>query len=148
MSYAVRNDGLGWRAIGSVDELMPGETFAVDAPDASFEQAKDIRRHQIRAAYETAAGLGVSAQGTIWNGGFDSAIKLDAAKRLAEAAGASEVVLFDLDNEPHQLDMATAQIVVMAVASAFQLALAQKQQLIRAIDSAATPAELELVVWP
>jgi hypothetical protein len=34
MSYAIRNDGLGWRAINSRADLMDGEIFSKDQPPA------------------------------------------------------------------------------------------------------------------
>lgn len=32
MSYAIRNDGLGWRAINGADDVGPGEEFSATVP--------------------------------------------------------------------------------------------------------------------
>ena len=33
MSYAIRNDGQGWRAVNSADDIGDGETFAEQIPE-------------------------------------------------------------------------------------------------------------------
>lgn len=114
----------------------------------SFADAQEAKRTTIRERYALEAMANVEVAGLVWDGGFDSAIKLDAAKRLAEAAGASDVTFFDADNDPHLLDFATAQTIVISVASAFQVALATKQALMRAVSDAQTDSDLDQVEWP
>lgn len=134
-------------------DLLPSGSVAITIDEADalrapeFSEAQEAKRLEIRAAY-AATGSAVVANGVTWDGGFDSAIKLDAAKRLAEAAGASDVTFFDAANTPHVLDFATAQSVIIAVASDFQVALATKQALMRAINDAQTDSDLNLVEWP
>jgi len=38
MSYAVRNDGLGWRAVNNADDVMDGETYSDTIPAPAFDQ--------------------------------------------------------------------------------------------------------------
>jgi len=134
-------------------DLLPSGSVAITNEEADalrapkFSEAQEAKRIEIRSAY-AATGSAVVANGVTWDGGFDSAIKLDAAKRLAEAAGASDVTFFDAANAPHVLDFATAQSVIIGVASAFQAALATKQALMRAINDAQTESDLYLVEWP
>lgn len=114
----------------------------------SFADAQEAKRTIIRERYAQAATANIEVAGLTWDGGFDSAIKLDAAKRLAEAAGASDVTFFDAANDPHVLDFVTAQTIVISVASAFQSALATKQALMRAVADAQSESDLNLVEWP
>jgi len=37
MSYAVRKDGLGWRAVNSKDDLVDGEFYSEDIPQLSID---------------------------------------------------------------------------------------------------------------
>lgn len=115
---------------------------------AMLEVLKSEQKNVIKSAYEKAAEADVTdGNSVVWNGGFDSAIKLDAAKRLAETAGATDVVFFDIENIGHTLSMVEATAVVMAVAGAFQTALAQKQNLHKAITDATTVAAVDAAVW-
>ncbi|TVO57514.1 hypothetical protein [Denitromonas halophila] len=127
---------------------LTGAPTLIDPPPPTFEEMKESKRADIRAAYALSAEAPVIADGVTWDGGFDSAIKLDAAKRLAESAGLSDVTFYSSDNLPHVLSFSAALQIVIAVAGAFQSALATKQTLMRAIDDAADTDELALVVWP
>lgn len=55
MSYAVRNDGLGWRAVSSMDDVGPEETFSAYPPPelpAKHQAEKDEILTQARAVRE------------------------------------------------------------------------------------------------
>lgn len=41
VSYAIRNDGKGWRAVKSVDDALPDETFATEKPEIAVEDARE-----------------------------------------------------------------------------------------------------------
>lgn len=113
-----------------------------------LDSLKDIQRESIRKAYVTAADAPVTdANGNVWHGGWDSAIKLDAAYRLAEKAGLSSVTFYDVDNVGHDLPLVDADSVVQKVASAFQSTLAKKQGYMRDIATATTTGEVEAVIW-
>jgi len=100
--------------------------------------AKEAKRTEVRTAYELDAGADVTVGTIVYQGGFDSAIKLDAAKRLAEAAGLLDVTFFDSTNNPQVLLLADAQLVILSVAAAFQTALARKQAAMVKIDKSTT----------
>lgn len=63
MSYAIRKDGLGWRAINSPDEVAVDETFSVDEP--ALTQTPD----QIVEKYESALQGALDAGAKSW--GYD-----------------------------------------------------------------------------
>lgn len=86
--------------------------------------------------------------GTVtYNGSFDSAMKMDAAQRLMESAGAATVDFYDIDNVAHTLAFADATKVVQGVAGAYQVAFAKKQSKLVAIAQAANPAAVQAIVW-
>lgn len=117
------------------------------AIDPALRALQNDRRTTIRKLAADAANANVNAIGIEWQGGFDSAIKLDAAKRLAEAAGATTVVLYDAEDVAHTLDMADATTVAIAVAAAYQAALAKKKAAFRAISAANTAEQLDAITW-
>lgn len=123
---------------------------AGNTPDPAFtlEQLKDKKRQEIRHAYATAASQPVTdANGVTWNGGYESAMKLDAAIRLAELAGATDVTLYDITNAGHLLPLADAKAVVLVIGDYVQTQFAKKQQLMLDIDAAADQASLDAIVW-
>jgi len=122
---------LDWVAAGNTPE--PEFTAA-----KLLANAKEAKRTEVRTAYELDAGADVLVGTVTYQGGFDSAIKLDSAKRLAEAAGLTKVTFFDSTNSPQVLLLADAQLVILSVAAAFQTALARKQAAMVKIDKSTT----------
>ena len=115
---------------------------------AIIEILKAEKKAQVKAIYEKVSTADVTdGNNNTWNGGFDSAMKLDAAKRLAETIASPTVTFFDVDNQAHMLTIAEATDVVLAVANVFQTALAQKQNLYDEINDAVTIAELDAAEW-
>jgi|GEM_PF-2788580 len=122
----------------------PGGVFV--APDPDIETVRAIVRNDVRQGYETSCLLAVTALGIFWDGGFESAIKLDAAQRLNQAANLPDVTFFDSENQPHQLSFEDALEVIITVAATFQYKLAKKQALMRTIDSASAEDLLD-IAW-
>jgi hypothetical protein len=112
-----------------------------------LEPLKDIIRSQVRNSFLYSSLLPVSAIGFAWDGGFDSALKLDGAKRLAELAGLSNVTFYSADNVGHDLSIADAAQVVLAVAGAYQTAFARKQSAMVAIDAATTIEQVNAIKY-
>ena len=112
----------------------------------TFEELQVQKRNEIRSAYQKAADDPVIAIDITWNGGMDSAMKLDGAKRLAELCGQDHVTFYDIENSSHSLTMKQADEVIKEVGIAFQTALAKKQGLFKQITQADNK-ELELIKW-
>ena len=112
--------------------------------------AKSIKHSEIRTAFNTAALLPVTdSNGIHWSGGYDSAMKIDAAKRMAELAGLTEVTLFDDANVEHVLNMADAALVILTVGADYQTKFAHKQALMVAVDglpNTAIQADIDAIV--
>lgn len=122
-----------------------------NTPEPAFTEAellgkvKEAKRNKIRAEFEVASNLPVEVNGVSYVGGFESAIKLDAAKRMAEQAGSAEVVFFDINNDPHVLSLADATVVVLSVGADYQTKFATKQAKMVAVEMATTIQEVEEV---
>ena len=108
---------------------------------------KTLKQADVRKAFDSVCLADVSIDGIIWNGGFDSAIKLDAAKRLAESAGLTKVTFFDASKTPHILTIEEAMGVIIGVSVDYQTKLAKKQELMKAIEDATAVEEVELISW-
>lgn len=134
------------------DNFVKHNYQVVDKSDAELLEIMDAlkaeKKAEIKAAFIDASNADVTDDNNnTWNGGFDSAMKLDAAKRLAETIGSPTVTFFDVDNQAHMLSIADATDVVLAVSNVFQAALAQKQNLYDEINDATTVAQLDAAEW-
>ncbi|MEW4983057.1 MAG: hypothetical protein AB1Y26_07480 [Cycloclasticus sp.] len=119
-------------------------------PDFVIGDAKNIKHSEIRTAFNTGSVLPVTdANSDVWSGGFDSALKIDAAKRMAEMAGLTAVSIFDAANVEHALSLAEADVVILTLGADYQTKFAQKQALMTAVDAlgeTATQADLDAIV--
>lgn len=56
MSYAIREDGLGWRSVSGPDDVVAGEYFSLDMPadrqKTISEMALDVRAERDRRLYD------------------------------------------------------------------------------------------------
>ena len=59
MSYAIRKDGQGWRAVNSPDDVGPDETFSDAIPTPSAAQAKSAKWESIKAERDRRKAGGV-----------------------------------------------------------------------------------------
>jgi hypothetical protein len=50
MSYAVRNDGKGWRAVSSIDDVTTDETYSETEPVLKTPVPLVVKMHQARLA--------------------------------------------------------------------------------------------------
>lgn len=113
----------------------------------TVSKAKEAKRSEIRSAFTDASEEPIQHIGINWHGGFDSAIKLDAAHRLAETAGLTETVFYDTNNLGHALSLQDAKSVIIQVSKTYQEILAKKQGLMRQVDLAETPEQVGAVQW-
>jgi len=128
------------------------DTVSVILPESpNLDQIKDAYKTLFRGIYDilsngnVVVGSGLTA--VTYQGGFDSAIKLDAAKRLSEVAGLTSVTFFDIYNKPHTLAIPDATTVILSVATAFQSSISRKQTAMVAVDQAVDAAGISAVVY-
>lgn len=135
-----------------VDGFVKHDYRVIDKTSEELLSVIDVikteKKKQIRDIFTKVSMAPVTdSNGVVWNGGFDSAVKLDAAKRLAETAGLTNVVFFDVSNEAHTLLIDEASTVVLTVANAYQTVLAQKQSLLLQITNATTIEDVDSLNW-
>lgn len=66
MSYAIRKDGQGWRAVNSPDDVGLDETFSETIPTPSAAQAKSAKWESIKAERDRRTDQGGYKVGTKW----------------------------------------------------------------------------------
>ena len=127
------------------DWIIRDKTAEELAEDLSV--AKNKKREEIKQAFATEELQPVESLTIQWNGGYDSALKMDGAKRMAEMMTLNSVEFYDVNNIGHDLSIPDAETVITGVGAVYQTLFQKKQSLFRQIDSATTVAEVELVVW-
>jgi hypothetical protein len=116
--------------------------------------AKEGRRNMIRHCYEQIDNVPIEVNGVFFNGGYDSVLKLDAARRLVLesinlglAPPETTVTFFDANNVGHAYSVEDALVIVLTLGNLVQGYFSNKQAKMTAIDEATTVAEVEAVVW-
>ncbi|WP_159239824.1 hypothetical protein [Zhongshania aliphaticivorans] len=70
----------------------------------------------------------ISAESYVWNGGMESSLALDGARRMAIEAEMTSVTLHDITNTPRSLTLAQAKTVCLAVSGAYQVKFTELQR--------------------
>jgi hypothetical protein len=160
-------DGAAWVLVddyrGQVFYDATGVEHKIDslgvAPDPAWtttkpfilDEAKNIKKQQIRTAFTASASQPVTDANSItWDGGYDSALKLDAARRMAELAGQTTVTFYDASNAPHDLALADAAAVVLTLGADYQAKFAAKQALMAQVDAlpnTATQSDIDAIIY-
>ena len=112
-----------------------------------LEEEKEKKRDEVRMAFFYEHDTPVSDGVIQWHGGFDSALKLDGALRMAQNAGLTEVTFFDVSNTAHTLTVEEANQVIGLVSNKYQTDLAKKHALLNQINNATTLEEVQSIVW-
>jgi len=85
---------------------------------------------------------------TWWNGGFDSAIRLDAALRLTQKIpGYTTCIIHDYYNESHEYTFSGVDIITVAIGSDYQQKFGRKEALLVDIENASGIEEVQSIVW-
>lgn len=112
-----------------------------------LENSKTEKYIEIKKDFTAQESESILIDGAEYQGGYDSAIKLDSAKRLSESAGAVGVVFYDAQNNPHELLLKDANDIVVTVAGKYQKDFGKYQALKVAIKDAETIEQVELIEW-
>lgn len=109
--------------------------------------AKNKKREEIKQEFATEELQPVESLSIQWNGGYDSALKLDGAKRMAEMMNLTSVTFYDTSNIGHDLSLSDAETVITGVGVVYQVLFQKKQSLYQQIDSVTTVGELDGIYW-
>lgn len=112
-----------------------------------LENSKTEKYIEIKKDFTTQESESILIDGVQYQGGYDSAIKLDSAKRLNESAGLNEVVFYDAQNNPHELLLNDANNIVITVSGKYQKDFGKYQSLKVDIKNAVTIEQVELIKW-
>lgn len=115
--------------------------------DIASEKLK--KKSEIRNAFKVESKQPVTVNSIVWNGGYNAAVKKDAAKRMAELAGKTAVILYDISNNPHKLSLLDAEAVILQIGIRYQALLAEKQSLMVQVDSLpvdATQTDIDAII--
>ena len=116
--------------------------------DYELEEARKAKRSELHWWLIAVDEQVVTVGGVNYHAGYDSAMRLDAAKRLSELAGLTTCTFTDVDNVAHELSLVDAEGVILSVGAHYQAAFQQKQAWAIQIANATTIAELPVIVWP
>lgn len=112
-----------------------------------LENSKTEKYIEIKKDFTTQESESILIDGVQYQGGYNSAIKLDSAKRLSESAGLNGIVFYDAQNNPHELLLKDANDIVVAIAGKYQKDFGKYQGLKVAIKDAETIEQVELIEW-
>ena len=110
--------------------------------DYELENAKRAKRKEIKWWMDNVEESTLEVLGITWHAGYNSGQRLDGARRLSMEAGMTHVGFSDVDNVYHNLTIAEATQVVMAIGQDFQTKFAQQQAWKIQTDNATSIAEL------
>ena len=112
-----------------------------------LELSRGEKNTEIKNAFLAQEVENVNIDGVNYQGGYESAIKLDSAKRLSESAGFETVTFYDAENSEHELSIADANMIAIRVAGKYQDDFKKYQTLKVQIKNAKTIAEIESIEW-
>ena len=112
-----------------------------------LENSKAEKHIEIKKDFTAQESENILIGDVQYQGGYDSAIKLDSAKRLNESAGLNEVVFYDAQNNPHELLLNDANNIVITVSGKYQKDFGKYQSLKVDIKNAVTIEQVELIKW-
>jgi len=136
-----------------VDEDSPapfnGSWYTWDGNEISHSEAgldhlKEEKKKIIRREFSEIENDPVTdASGIVWNGGFNSAVAIDGATRIAETMASTTVGIHDIKNSKHELLVADARAVAAIIGSAWSAQFTIKQERMVACDSATNKQEID-----
>lgn len=115
--------------------------------EKELENSKQDKSNEIKNDFLKQEKENVLIGDVEYQGGYDSAIKLDSAKRLSESAGLETVTFYDAENIGHELSLTDANIIVLQIAGKYQKDFGKYQSLKADITKATTVNEVEIIKW-
>lgn len=123
------------------------EKAIISKQEKELENSKQDKSNEIKNDFLKQEKENVLIGDVEYQGGYDSAIKLDSAKRLSESAGLETVVFYDAENAGHELSLTDANIIVLQIAGKYQKDFGKYQTLKVDIAKATTVNEVEIIKW-
>lgn len=155
MSYAIRNDGKGWRAVNSAADVdQVNESYIVDLPTVPpIESVKSAKIAEIETAYLATIEQPIAYMGTTFQADPDSRALMNEAITGLQAIVAvggtvpADFAWWDSNNNPVPMTLLQLQGLyatgTLAVNTAFKNKRAKKD----AARAATTVAQVQAIVW-
>lgn len=119
----------------------------------TLHQLREGKKTEVRSGYTADSEKPVPVQLVVdgpivsYDGGYSSATSMYSAIQLAELQTSPVVILWDANNNEHELSLLDGKKVVIAVANAFHALFKKKQSLMVEIEAATTKEQLEAIAW-
>lgn len=154
MSYAIRNDGMGWRAVNGPDDVGPDETFSATIPSESLALAQVAQTEAMYVAYSQAVQQSVSFKSA---GGVTQTFQADTNSQNIllqsytgfQAAGAVPAAFYWVAADNTQVSFTLADLKGLYAAMLAQgwAAFQQLQTRKASIRAATTSAAVKAITW-
>lgn len=108
---------------------------------------KAQKTQEINTAFNTETNENVDVDGVLYVGGYDSALKLDGAKRFSELASTSTVTFYDASDVGHDLAIADATVIILTIGAKYQADFAKHKSLKKQIADATSIDAVDAIVW-
>lgn len=95
MSYAIRNDGRGWRAVNGPGDIGPGETYSADAPSPSADQEKALKWAAIKVERDHRSEAGCLVAGDWFHNDLKSRTQWERMANRSMALADADLYLVD-----------------------------------------------------
>jgi hypothetical protein len=134
-------------------EMPTWEAIVAEDTILQLELSKDAKRDQVRSMFDYEVDKPVNIldendETFSWNGGFDSAMRIDAALRLTQKIPSyTTCVVHDYNNEPHEYTFSGIDIITTTLGGAFQQQFAKKENLMVQIEVASGIEEVNNIKW-
>ncbi len=125
-----------------------GETDPWMTDEELLEEAKINKEQEIKDAYiDEEENSTIEAGGNIYESNFDHLLKIDLEKRLAESNLETDIVVFDVDFNPHTVSVSAIEPVMQDIRIITKERQVKGKGLYRDIIAATTIEEVDLIMW-
>lgn len=115
----------------------------------SVRVAKTRQRSLIKQTFINKAKKNVTdSNGIVWEGGEDSGNKIYLACQLAKQIGATNITLYDVNDDAHDMTIDEGMTVAALIGAAYQTALGTKKSLYSQIKNSTTVSDVQKLIWP
>ena len=112
-------------------------------------KAKKIRINLLKSLFELEVSKPVDMGGNLFTGGFESAIRIDSAKRFSELKGKSgNITVYDINNRPVSLNPLEMKTLVLLLGDTYMSLLSVKQSILVNMEQVTGLQELTDITIP
>lgn len=152
MGYAVKNNGIDWRYVNSVDDLLGDETYSETIPTKPLSYYKMLASNRIKTDFENEISAGfVTLSGIKMDCDLSRIQRLKSAYDLADLSGQTEMqIVVDYYNVSHfNMAMADVLAMILELGAHYQTQFVKKHNLINQImdESVTTETQVDAIVW-